>query len=76
VTGFALTRVTFAQLVVALAKDDFELRLTETGALMIFDLRYEKGGQLRAPPPGFVKLVFDNAEKIGGWLEEAHDPDP
>jgi hypothetical protein len=54
----------------ALLERDFEVRLTESGALMIFDLRYEKGRRLRAPNPLLAKFVFDHADRMGRWLEE------
>jgi hypothetical protein len=54
----------------ALAKQDFEVRLIEDGAVVIFDLLYEKGGQIRPTPPQLARLVFNNVERIGEWLEE------
>jgi hypothetical protein len=71
-----VTSVAFAQLVVALAKNDFEIRLIEGGALAIFDLRYEPGCQIRPVPSVFVKAVFDNADRIGRWLERDDASDP
>jgi hypothetical protein len=64
--------VAVSEILIALAKQDFEARLIEGGALVIADLQYEHGGELplRAPPPALVKLVFDNADRIGRWLEQ------
>jgi hypothetical protein len=73
VTAATFTRATFAQAVVALAKDDFEIRLTDTGALVIFDLRYKPGLRLRAPNALLRKYVFDNADVPARWLEEGED---
>ena len=57
------------EILFALAKQDFEVRLIAGGALVIADLRYERGRPLREPLPAHVKLVFANAERIGRWLE-------
>jgi hypothetical protein len=66
-----------SDILIALAKQDFEIRLVEGGGLVVFDLLYEKEGQIRPMPPQFVGLVFNNADRIGEWLErEAHASDP
>jgi hypothetical protein len=65
-----------------LAKQGFEVRLIEGGALAIFDLRYPHGRPLRELSRGredhltrLSKLVFDNADRIGRWLEHGTDED-
>jgi hypothetical protein len=64
-------RVDIAALLLALARDDFEVRLVgESGALTIVDLRWKRGFRLRAPHPLLAKAVFGNADRIGRWLEK------
>jgi hypothetical protein len=75
-TAAPLMRATFAQVVVALARDDFEICLIEGDALAIFDLRYKPGHRLREPNALLRKYVFDNAERIENWLEEWNQPKP
>jgi hypothetical protein len=69
--------IPLSEIFAALAKFDFEARLLEGGGLAIFDLRYQpgKGLQLRQPPEGLARLVFNNAERIGAWLEGETEED-
>jgi hypothetical protein len=56
------------EVLLALAKAGFAARF-DGGGLVIADLRYEPGYALRVPPPALIRLVFDNAERLGAWLE-------
>jgi hypothetical protein len=69
--------VPVSEIVVALARQGFEARLVEGGGLVIADLRYQpgKGMQLRQPPEGLARLVFNNADRIGQWLERGAGED-
>jgi hypothetical protein len=70
----------------ALAKQGFEARLIEGGALVIFDLRYpealrshvpgEPQPRVRAPPEHLAKLVFANASRIARRLRPSIAPGP
>jgi hypothetical protein len=62
-------RVDVSALLLALARDDFEVRPIEGGGLAIFDLRWKRGYRLRPPNPLLAKAVFDDANRISRWLE-------
>jgi hypothetical protein len=63
-----------SSILMALVKDDFELRLLEDGALAIFDRRWRPEFDVakvkrREPSRELVRLVFSHADELGRWLE-------